>query len=445
MTIQNLNIFKMLKHAAETTAKEMKNERDDTEEVVEEIDSADEALCEMLGISFSSFQEVDAAQPIEEDNSSEEYDEDCSTMKDLQKQRTRIQNELMKSKVKQDFMVDGVCIFPKSLSLQSSRIRRLCDELVWSNAQSNSSQNSLCTSNEQSNSTFFPDSAGCDRTYETINKFDKERNIVPKRELTRLENFVNHHRGWHELCHGYLKECASCIMGESGIDTSSNDNNINSKEEKKEDEDILEMTLFKEKLNLKPSGGSGFAPHLDSPSLRIPFGKTGPSTFITVMVAIDNMTSKNGCLRVVEASSMNNGNIQKAWSEHHHVPIVEPKADGNPDTDGRAGAILTVSDPKANVDLPFKDIICESGDIVIFNGWVPHHSKSNQSHFARRAVFLTYNPFVEGDFHDAYYEKMNQLRQSYKERRRQNEMMRNEMQKNEHKFEMDALNTIPRI
>ena len=84
--------------------------------------------------------------------------------------------------------------------------------------------------------------------------------MLERRTLTRLENFVNYHSKWNDLVHKYLARCLSALMGEP-------------------------MVLFKEKLNLKPPGGSGFAPHLDGPSLRVALGDTGPRTFVTVMVA----------------------------------------------------------------------------------------------------------------------------------------------------------------
>jgi ectoine hydroxylase-related dioxygenase (phytanoyl-CoA dioxygenase family) len=162
------------------------------------------------------------------------------------------------------------------------------------------------------------------------------------------------------------------------------------------------MVLYKEKLNLKPPGGSGFAPHLDTPSLRVALGGTGPQTFVTIMVAIDNMTSQNGCLRIAKGR----------WSEDNHCALVPPEQDGNPDAGGRAGAI-PVQEAES---FEFVDIACRGGDIVAFNGWAPHRSSANSSPFARRAVFLTYNPASEGDFHDRYYERMDELRNDWRTR-----------------------------
>ena len=155
----------------------------------------------------------------------------------------------------------------------------------------------------------------------------------------------------------------------------------------------------KEKLNFKPPGGAGFAPHLDAPSLRV--GAVGAArTFMTLMVAIDPMTAKNGCLRVVRGS----------WSEQKHCEVIHPEDGSDPDSGGRAGAI-----PAAVADtLDFEDVICASGDVVAFNGWVPHRSGVNASPFERRAVFLTCNPLSQGNMHEAYYDKMADLRSAWR-------------------------------
>jgi ectoine hydroxylase-related dioxygenase (phytanoyl-CoA dioxygenase family) len=157
----------------------------------------------------------------------------------------------------------------------------------------------------------------------------------------------------------------------------------------------------KEKLNFKPPGGAGFAPHLDAPSLRV--GAVGTArTFMTLMVAIDAMTATNGCLRVARGS----------WSEQNHCEVIRPDEGLDPDAGGRAGAI-----PPAVADtLDFEDVICAPGDVVAFNGWAPHRSGVNPSPFERRAVFLTYNPLSEGDMHEAYYDKMAEIRSAWRAR-----------------------------
>jgi 2-aminoethylphosphonate dioxygenase len=170
-----------------------------------------------------------------------------------------------------------------------------------------------------------------------------------------------------------------------------------------------EMVLFKTKLNLKPAGGSGFAPHIDAPSLQIAFGEYGPQTFVTVMIAIDDMTVANGCLSMAATTGDGSGG-GGPWTDANTCPTIAPVDGASPDAGGRAGAIASAVADK----LDWKDIVCSSGQVVAFTGWVPHRSASNQSHFSRRAVFLTYNAASEGDFYEAYYERMAQLRQQWK-------------------------------
>jgi len=241
---------------------------------------------------------------------------------------------------------DSFCILPQALNVSPSLLHRVTEEIVR---------------RQQARAT---------RTYETNDKGE--------RMLIRVEDFVTDHEVWYRLCHVYLQKCVSELLGE-------------------------DFVLFKEKLNLKPPGGSGFAPHTDTPSLRVPFGSFGPQTFVTVMVAIDDMDGKNGCLRVCRGS----------WCEHNAVQVVQPEVGANPDGAGRAGAIP----PAVAAKLTFEDVCVKAGSIAIFGGMLPHRSAVNTSIFSRRAVFLTYNPAREGDYHDLYYVKMQQLRNEWSDRR----------------------------
>ena len=289
---------------------------------------------------------------------------------------------------------DALCIFPPECFIPAEYIRHLTDELISGG----------------------PHDVQVDKIYETIKVFIAEENgtqshcgkrgeIYPKQVLTRLEQFVDGHEGWSDLCHNYLQKLVSEVLG-------------------------TEMVLYKEKLNIKPPGGSGFAPHLDTPSLRIAFGDDGPQTFCTVMVAIDDMTKSNGCLRICKGE----------WNEDTCIHTLAPKIDGgNPDAEGRVGAVpLDVTGR-----LEFEPLECKGGSIVLFNGWAPHRSAANASALPRRAVFLTYNPKVEGDFHKRYYKKMNEMRRAWRESVALASRQRLQ-DKEDARLELLAMSTIPK-
>lgn len=366
------------------------------------ISSADEALLEMLG--FTTIGKQDKAFAILQESEQKDDDDFLKNDRDfsstivlfdhsscyhdsarhctfevLSHSQNCINEIVHNHKLTVSYQNESFCQFPKECSISQKIMRRLTDELVYG-------------------ATKYPS----DRSYETIQftKIEKETcNMHQRRELTRIENFVNGHKEWSSLCHDYLAKFISAVCGK-------------------------EMVLFKDKLNLKPPGGTGFAPHLDSPSLRIALGDDGPKNFVTVMVAIDDMTEKNGCLRVWKG----------LWNEFNHVTVIEPEEGGDPDAGGRAGAI----DPSRVQDDKFESVICKGGDIVAFNGWVPHRSSANASLFSRRAVFLTYNPANEGYYHDDYYSKMKEKREGF-----QNKL---KTQRNlDVESEMEALSSIPRI
>jgi hypothetical protein len=190
----------------------------------EGIGSSDEALLEMLGLQSLDNLEVDEKKDIK--NQSNLPSLSLSSIYSLvELHRLRSQYEL-----------ESVCIFPQEFSISAGHMRRITEALVWGG-----------------------DQVQADRTYEAIQVY-KNGEIQQRRTLTRLENFVDAHESWSELCHDYLPKILTATLGEK-------------------------VVLYKEKLNLKPPGGSGFAPHLDTPSLRVALGANGPQDFITVMVA----------------------------------------------------------------------------------------------------------------------------------------------------------------
>ncbi len=375
----------------------------------DDVDSADEALCEMLGLSS-----LNAMDQCNDDCNGDDDDdvklyETKSSLNGIPHLLSDIHDEkydrivrLQRRIILETFENDSVCNLGGSyFSVPSSIMRKLTEDLIWGH----------------SSQTYK-----CDVTMETIQQ--------TKRVVTRFENFVNSHVGWKELTCGYIPSLLQLLL-ENG-----------------------QWVLYKEKLNLKPPGGSGFAPHVDTPSLRVPFPNFGPKTFVTVMIAIDDMHIPNGCMQFVKQklpslSSNHTSNIMDCLVS---APTNNDNSgdDDNPDAGGRQGAI----DLEIANQMPFEYWPAKAGDIILFDGWIPHRSGPNRHYFSRRAVYLTYNPLIEGDWHDAYYDKMRQLRQDYKFKQQQKQIMTSTPQSTFNKNEtlqpindedIIALQTIPKI
>jgi hypothetical protein len=357
----------------------------------------DDALDDMLGFSLSSMVNQDNANGNDSRIPASVWKEESDFPVESREDRhaadcgiphlseSAIQDLLENDNAQEKYKSEGVYKFPRECGLSPLLLHRLTEQLRLSP----------------------PDSVlfESDKTYETIGGI---------RSLTRLENFVRskpiHQENnvisgvsWYEVCHEYAgRQLVSSLYQKP-------------------------MVLYKEKLNFKPpNGGKGFAPHLDAPSLGLLWDQSreeGPRTFATVMIAIDKMTKQNGCLRVVRGP----------WSADSHVPLESHNREsGNPDGNGRAGAI-PLEEAEA---LEFEDLECDAGTIVAFNGWVPHRSSVNASQLQRRAIFLTYNPASEGKWRQFYYDQMTRKRKEYQEQHKQRITLDRDQ-------DMNALNTVP--
>ncbi|MGB0588890.1 MAG: phytanoyl-CoA dioxygenase family protein [Myxococcota bacterium] len=170
------------------------------------------------------------------------------------------------------------------------------------------------------------------------------------RMLCRIENFIPYHAGYKDLIQGpALMTLLSALMGEEAV-------------------------LFKEKINFKLPGGAGFAPHQDAPA----FASFGHRYHITMMVAIDDATTQNGCLEFAPPTGVGE--------------LLTPAADGT-------------IDPDVVASMPWAPLETKAGDVVFFDSYIPHRSPGNSSDAARRATYVTYNRLAEGDVRTAYFEK----------------------------------------
>jgi hypothetical protein len=169
-----------------------------------------------------------------------------------------------------------------------------------------------------------------------------------ERLLCRVENFLPYHDGLRGLLERTdLWKCLEELMGERPV-------------------------LFKEKLNFKLPGGSGFAPHQDAPA----FTSFGQTYHVTMLLSSDRMSPENGCLEMVDG-----------FTETRFLPQEE---------DG------TVKREVADT-LAWRALPVEPGDLVLFDSYVPHRSGPNRSTSPRRALYVTYNRASEGSRRDEYF------------------------------------------
>jgi ectoine hydroxylase-related dioxygenase (phytanoyl-CoA dioxygenase family) len=188
---------------------------------------------------------------------------------------------------------------------------------------------------------------------ETPGKWMKyfEKNEKNERQLCRIENFLDYHPAMNEIANGTRTlQLVSNLMGERAA-------------------------IFKEKINYKFPGGGGFKPHQDAPA----FVSFNQKYHITMMVAIDDCTLENGCLQVVRGGA--------------NTPIILPQ-----EADGSIKQEIAKS-------FSWSPIECSTGDVILFDSYLPHYSEANRSNHSRRAIFITFNKFSEGgEKREAYYQ-----------------------------------------
>lgn len=127
-----------------------------------------------------------------------------------------------------------------------------------------------------------------------------------------------------------------------------------------------ECVLCTDKINLKLPGGRGFYPHQDMSGMWSKY----MSNIISVFIAIDKATIENGCLELAPA---------------HH-------------TSGMLGEYMQPITDENLGKLKFIPIELEPGDVIFFDGFLPHMSGPNLSDKSRTTLLFSYNDSAEGDF-----------------------------------------------
>lgn len=130
--------------------------------------------------------------------------------------------------------------------------------------------------------------------------------------------------------------------------------------------------LYKEKINYKLPGGSGYKPHQDVAAGWWQYGQT---LHISAYVAIDKVTSANGALELVKG-------------EHTRGLIGTPYKELPADYCAQQTWHTYETVP---------------GDVLFFTSFVPHRSGSNRTDKSRRILYATYGMAHEGDFREQYF------------------------------------------
>jgi ectoine hydroxylase-related dioxygenase (phytanoyl-CoA dioxygenase family) len=177
--------------------------------------------------------------------------------------------------------------------------------------------------------------------------FEQTEESPPRRILNRVENVLPYHPEFKVLASSdNMQGACSQLFGEPAV-------------------------LFKDKINYKMAGGSGFESHQD---VQAGWSRYA-SVHITALIMIDLSTRENGCLELA-AGFHERGLIGEEW-----VPLNEEQFAG-------ANYIAVEAAP---------------GDAIFFDSLVPHRSGSNTTDRPRRVLYYTYNKASEGDHLAQYY------------------------------------------
>jgi hypothetical protein len=156
-----------------------------------------------------------------------------------------------------------------------------------------------------------------------------------ERMLMRTEHFVDFRSGFSSLLNG---NALTGILAQLTRD---------------------DMLLFKEKINYKMPGGSGFAAHLDA----LAYDHMGEIEHTTANLAVDAATLANGCVEVVpgshkmEVELSRGGSISEAWeAKNERIPVE-----------------------------------LAPGDLLMFGSHLAHRSGPNKTDTQRASVYATYH------------------------------------------------------
>jgi len=145
--------------------------------------------------------------------------------------------------------------------------------------------------------------------------------------------------------------------------------------------------VLKEKLIYKSPGTRGFGLHRDQPYYQSA-GVPG-NEILSVVIAIDDIGSHSGPIAF----------YPQLRFKKTQAPIGEPRDVEISETDGTDPLIFEI----------------HSGDMLIFDGLIPHRSSANRSTHSRRTYTITYIPARYEDGRSIYY--ANRFKEQKVERR----------------------------
>lgn len=165
-----------------------------------------------------------------------------------------------------------------------------------------------------------------------------------RRVVQRIENFCPFHAGFDAVIRrGDLVRWTAALMGGP-------------------------VVLFKEKINFKLPGASGFKAHQDQ---QAGWTRWAP-LFVTALVTLDPATVENGCLELAPGRHRE-GLIGEEWA------------------------------PMSEEGLGLVPVPTAPGDVIFFDSYAPHASKPNFTGDPRRILYLTYNLAEVGDHRERYF------------------------------------------
>ncbi len=185
----------------------------------------------------------------------------------------------------------------------------------------------------------FEETPGKWQMYYETTQDDKKKRI-----LNRIENFEPYHKGFKNLFKSKILNSVEKLFGSPAV-------------------------LFKDKINFKMPGGSGFKAHQDIQAGWDKYCKL----HMTALISIDAATENNGCLEIASGKHLNKM-IGKSW------------------------------EPLDESSLNYKSFPTKPGDVIFFDSYCPHKSKKNNTNKSRRVLYITFNKLKEGDFRRKYFD-----------------------------------------